>query len=1014
MARFLFGPINKLNGGGKMGRVANRNLITAEQIDLRKQLECVNAPGNNVVEPGVTPTSPIGAGTNNGGGSTNTVPSGDGTYQLSTDPSAGIPILYGQCQVRGAVFDSEMTSNGSILTTALMLSERTGDGINGNANYRLNEVFFNDANLNLNANGTVANAILNDGTSSTKYNTNTKVFLYQGDVDSEIQKYKMGGADHTPTYGTARTYMQNWANVQVQARGSVFALVQQTYDAANGVQGLGTWTFDITNTTTSNPGEVMNDYLTNERYGSQYPATTINSNTIVGAESTSLKNIANETRLFMSSISTDNANISAVNIANATLYPQLITSGGIGNATYSNVLIASSSVNDDITGNLRFSGNNTITTSANSEIFSRGVNRLKVFWANAATQGANCTNIISGNAFTSPNTFTGFVDIARLVPDGANISGYTFADANINTGKMFPGDTYALSNTNWQGGTADTITIDAALTPTATITNLLVEGDKIRPEGSPFVYTVASNVSVTGAGYKQFSIPVKERIVVPDFANIDMGNATLKTEFNIQPSTFVQAKRFQFDNDDIGILNNNGWPFTNANVATATRFPGTANITQHANLLYSNVLVGNAIMTTPNTVSDTIVLGEEKNMTINGLIKTDKTVQDIQKEILKHSGAMLNWELPEGQWKIIPNANANITGAKTYNDDNIVGEIKVTTSDISTYYNSARAQYVEKNHNSVKEDIIVHTPKFELNTNESKHKMELNYPLCDSASEAQRKADVELKQNRLDKVINFKSDFTGLGVEPGDIIKVTNTDYGFTDKTFRAVRVRETMDDDILLLDITAIEWSNETYTDRIPYRKPALDDIEFEPEEYSDFIINEEMLDEDIKLSGVLLSKFIGNDQSGTTTGGTVLRDLGDPSPPAGNSPYMHVFNRDKLQATIRKSSESFLLTAFMMPQGTYNTDASGVTPATKFTVSGRLIAYVSNASSNVAFTGNIAIGSVAAPPPQQLSLRIDVPKDVSNIKVRVQGAIDGPFDGAGNDAGFDEIGLLGLREST
>ena len=35
MARFLFGPINKMNGGGQMGRVANRNLITAEQIELR-------------------------------------------------------------------------------------------------------------------------------------------------------------------------------------------------------------------------------------------------------------------------------------------------------------------------------------------------------------------------------------------------------------------------------------------------------------------------------------------------------------------------------------------------------------------------------------------------------------------------------------------------------------------------------------------------------------------------------------------------------------------------------------------------------------------------------------------------------------------------------------------------------------------------------------------------------------------------------------------------------------------
>lgn len=849
MNKFLFGPISKMNGGGASGRVANRNLITAEQIELRQQLENVNAPANNFIDPPEPPSSPPATGSNSDSGvNTNAMPAGDGTYQMSTDPSAGIPILYGQCQVRGAVFDSELTGNGTILTTAIMLSERTGAGINGNANYTLNEVFFNDAKLNLNANGTVANAILNNGNVSTKYNNNTKVMLYQGDVDTPIDKIQPGvDAD----YPFARYFMLNWANVQVQARGTLFALVEQTYDAENGVQGLGTWTFDITNDTASNPGDVMFDYLTNERFGAQYPATTINSDTLVGTGVDSLKSIANETRLFTSSIADDDANISDANIANGTLYPQLVTNGSVGDL----INYATSSKHGATMANLRTSGNNTITTSKESNVISPGVNRFKIFWANAATQGANCTNIMSGNASTSPNTFTAFIDIARFIPDGSNIAGFTFTqDANVTNGTMFPGDTYVFTTATggggagspaWSGGAIETITIGAGITPTATITNLLVEGDKIRPEGSPFVYTVASNVSVTGAGYKQFSIPVKERIVVPDFANIDMGNATLGTAYNNYQNdgAQVQAKRFAFDSDDIGILWNNSWPFANANVDTAVNFPTTANMTQHANLLFSNALVGNAIMQTPNTtggntsLSDSIVLGEEKNMTINGLIKSDKTVQDVQKQILKHSGAMLNWELPEGRWKAIPNANANISGAKTFNDDNIVGEIKVTTSDITTYYNSARAQYVEKNHNSVKEDIIVYTPNFELNTNESKHKMELNYGLCDSGSEAQRKADVELKQNRLDKVINFKSDYTGLGVEPGDIIKVTNTDYGFADKTFRAVRVRETMDDDILMLNITAIEWSNETYTDRIPFRKPALDDIEFEPEEYQDVI---------------------------------------------------------------------------------------------------------------------------------------------------------------------------------
>ena len=549
MSRFLFGPINKMNGGGGPGRVANRNLITAEQIGLRRQLEDVNAPSENIVETPPPPQSPPAtSGNSTDGVNMNAMPSGDGTYQLSTDPSAGIPILYGQCQVRGAVFDSELTANGTVLTTALMLSERTGTGINGNADYVLNEVFFNDAKLNLNANGSVANAILNDGNVSTKYNTNTQVYLYQGDVSTPIDKIQPGV---DAAYSSARSKMTNWANTQVQARGTLFALVKQTYDAANGVQGLGTWTFDITNSTASNPGDVMIDYLTNERYGAAYPTSSISTNTLVGAGVDSLKSIANETRLFTSTVAADNASISDANIANATLYPSLVLDGAIGTATYSNLTIGTSAVTNIVhTANLRYAGNNSISTAANSSLLSLGVNRVKIFWANAATQGANCTNIISGNSSTAQNTFTGFLDIARLVPAGSNISGKSVTDANVNNGTIFPGDQYS---TAFVGGTTSAFVINAALTPTATITNVFVKGDKIRPEGSPFVYTVASNVSVTGAGYKQFDIPVKERIVVPDFGNIDMGNASLKTEYNVQPSLAVaQAKRFAFDNDDIG------------------------------------------------------------------------------------------------------------------------------------------------------------------------------------------------------------------------------------------------------------------------------------------------------------------------------------------------------------------------------------------------------------------------------------------------------------------------------
>ena len=1025
MAKFLFGPINKLNGGGQMGRVANRNLITAEQIELRRRLADVNAPENNIIEPLIPPSSPPAGGASDAtGASTNSVPTGDGTYQLSTNPSAVIPILYGQCQVRGAVFDSELTNSNTTLTTALMLTERTGDGLNGNADYTLNEVFFNDVKLNLNANGTVANGILNDGTVTTKYNDNTEVYLFQGDVNTPIDKIQPG-AD--ATYGSARTFMTNWANTQVQARGTVFALVKQTYDAANGVQGLGTWTFDITNTTTSNPGEVLFDFLTNERYASDYDANTLNANTFIGSDATSLKSIADETRLFTSTIADDNAN---ANIANSNAYPQLVTNGQIGsNSSVLNLEIGNYAGNtsNKVLGNLMSAGNLSASDSANMTVLATQVNRLKVFWANAATPGANCTNIISGNseigsnpfesnAATGQNTFTAFLDVGRVIPDGGNIHGFSSGDANVDAGTMFPGDTYDFSASKVPAGANSNVVITQI--PTSTTITILTEGDKIRPEGSPFIYTVAENVIANKAGYQQFKIKVKERIVVPDFGNIDMGNATLKTNVNSVPlATDVQAERFDFDNDDKAIYYVGGWPYNNANVDAAVRFPGTSNLTYHANVIRSNLLIGNAVMSSPNTANDSIVLGEEKNMTINGLVKTDKPVQDIQKQLLRHSGSMLNWELPEGRWKIVPNANADISGSKSFDDDNIVGEIKVTTSDITTFYNSARAQYVELNHNSVKEDIIVHTPDYELNTNESKHKMELSYPLCNSASEAQRKADVELKQNRLDKVINFTSDYTGMGIEPGDIFRITNSDYGFLNKTFRAVKVIESMDDDILTFSITGIEWTNETYNDRIPFRKPALDDIEFEPEEYADIVdgsgvkeIPETALEGNIKLGGVLLSKFFGSFQHTANTGTTALTSL---------HPLYEV-DRANLGATIRSDSESFLLRSFMMPQGSFTSIINATTNppikgvAHSFTCKTRIVAYVSNATSNVAFTSNIS--TQVAPfleGGQGNGLRIDVPKDVSNIKVQLQGALSSDNFNGQTLPGFDEISLIGVRES-
>jgi hypothetical protein len=51
-----------------------------------------------------------------------------------------------------------------------------------------------------------------------------------------------------------------------------------------------------------------------------------------------------------------------------------------------------------------------------------------------------------------------------------------------------------------------------------------------------------------------------------------------------------------------------------------------------------------------------------------------------------------------------------------------------------------------------------------------------------------------LLQGREDLIITLKTDYSGIQVEAGDVIRVTNETYGWTDKLFRVSNVIEEKD----------------------------------------------------------------------------------------------------------------------------------------------------------------------------------------------------------------------------
>lgn len=813
--------------GYKKKKKAERQRIIAQNAALRQQSAGFSATGDNQQQgPNqVSNANPSGGTPSQVGSSINSTITGSGSYQMTADTNASLPILYGQCQVRGSVVDAALDNGNAQLKTVMVLGERTGVGALGNADYTLNRLYWNDTEIELHANGVVSNAILNDGTATTKYNDKMRVYMFSGDIFTEFANV-LGSA---PTYNNLPTLsgglgFDKWNNQNYFGRGALWAYIVQDYDAENGIQGLGTWTFDITNQDYSNPGNIIADYLTNERYGHGYPSSSVNVTSLTGTASTSLRSISDELRFFTSLDSND---ASGVNLSNGDQCPQFVTTGN----SFATYIIGESDLG--AVGNLSANTANIGTTTGDTDnpVESEEYNRLKIIWAQGDGSG-NVANITTN--LTSNNEFTAFLDIARLIPDAAGFN-QGGPDSNVVAGTTYPGQDYFYGS--------QTGNVTAKYFPNTPIVDFLVEGDRIRPEGSPYIYTVASNVTVDSPGYRTFTIPVKERIHYLDPANTDFNvvdaNAGINTTLNVPGANSGVYTTFILSDDIRGIYQNKSFPFdgaTGSGHANAT-LRGTYDIIPDA--VFSNCLIGNAShgenphITLPQ--EDTVYLGQEKQAEINGLLSTEGDVQTNLRELLKHSGATLTWELPEGQWKAIPNANTSTANAFVLNDDNIIGEIRIATSDLSNFYNSARASYVEKTHNSVKEEIIIYTPDSQKATNETRHMLEVNYPLTSSGTEAIRKVEQELIQNRLDMTVNLTADYSAMTVEVGDIVKLTNSDYGFTDKLFRVLKTVQDMDDDILTVKMTLLEWDLAIFKERVPFKKPALDDIEFDPEEYDD-----------------------------------------------------------------------------------------------------------------------------------------------------------------------------------
>ena len=208
---------------------------------------------------------------------------------------------------------------------------------------------------------------------------------------------------------------------------------------------------------------------------------------------------------------------------------------------------------------------------------------------------------------------------------------------------------------------------------------------------------------------------------------------------------------------------------------------------------------------------------------INGVIRTQENVLSNLERITSACGSWVTYDIGTGKWGVVINKPVGtVTSVVGYFDDsNILGQISLSGTALDSLYNSVEVRFPHRNLRDQSDFRVIDLDSDLRNPYEPDNRLTLTIDLCNEPVQAHYLGELELYDNRNEKCITFSTDYSRIMTEAGDDIAITNSVYGWTNKTFRVLRVVETEDETgALVVQITAKEHAAyaDTYTSS-PYR---------------------------------------------------------------------------------------------------------------------------------------------------------------------------------------------------
>lgn len=201
----------------------------------------------------------------------------------------------------------------------------------------------------------------------------------------------------------------------------------------------------------------------------------------------------------------------------------------------------------------------------------------------------------------------------------------------------------------------------------------------------------------------------------------------------------------------------------------------------------------------------------------NGVLDTNRTIMDNLQDMTTCCDCLLKYNEVSAKWGVIVQS-PTYSVAMNINDSNMISAITITPLDIAGSYNVVECKFPDNTNQdafaSTTFDLSQVAPSL-LYPNEPVNKVSLSLPLVNDSITAQYIANRILKSGREDLQVQVDVNFIGLELDAGDIVTVTSSNYGWTNKLFRIVKVSQTFTDDgAIIVKLNLTEFNPSVYDD--------------------------------------------------------------------------------------------------------------------------------------------------------------------------------------------------------